>query len=864
MILRRRELRRPTLGGRALVAFAALFLFGLDASWARPATPPAAASTARTDEFDDLLARVARGDEPALQSLLAMGEEAAVRASVPSPGEDVVMRRARARVVERAGGPRVLDAVLAACADPDPIVRASYARFLSRPTLARARADRRVEQLAAFVRADPDAAVRAAGVRSLTEIDAADALAVLDRCLDDLAGEERAAAAGELARTLRGRALSAARLARAVDGREDPRVYAALLVPYARALADLVEAAPDPSAGAGNSPSIAISSAARQPIVAALRHPDPRVRGAGAAAYDALATRLFAQRKPERVQAVLAALQSDGVAPERVLVQRARVAMHAGDTALALELSRALEVVAAAGDDTNSRILNVRAATIASVARFARGELDAARAAWSVARERTRALLGERRDMATRDGARVQAELLLCAAALEMNAALFSIATVIPALDPATSASPTAAVPEPTSVPDEALFALRRAHALALEAQLVAWRGDLDGTNDLDRLIGDPDGVLELVLDPGRHAAWPANRGVALRRGLGRALATVVPTEVVGFAPYPVPTGLVADPLEDPERSSLLVRLGVADTDRLARALSKKRQHALRASLDDPAGLDPEEKLALLEAEYRWYDALEAQKRVSDGRKDDLLELRAPVSYVIDLGRLLRDEGRPAEARDLLVKARDAFEQSAVAQRFLWGLAMRAQVEIALGGTYSDGGDPKQAEIELSKAVARLEALETTLAERGANRGAMAMIRSERCNALVALAVNANVKLRDPKQAIVWFERAWELRQDEFMRVLYACYRARDGRELEARALLVDVTPGPNVDYNLACTYALLGERELAFEYLRRELDLDQPSPGVRARQAEWARTDPDLESLRDDPRFEVILKGRP
>ena len=51
------------------------------------------------------------------------------------------------------------------------------------------------------------------------------------------------------------------------------------------------------------------------------------------------------------------------------------------------------------------------------------------------------------------------------------------------------------------------------------------------------------------------------------------------------------------------------------------------------------------------------------------------------------------------------------------------------------------------------------------------------------------------------------------------------------------------------VVYNLACCEALSGEREEALEHLRRAVALDP-------RIATYARTDPDLESIRSDPRF--------
>jgi Flp pilus assembly protein TadD len=53
----------------------------------------------------------------------------------------------------------------------------------------------------------------------------------------------------------------------------------------------------------------------------------------------------------------------------------------------------------------------------------------------------------------------------------------------------------------------------------------------------------------------------------------------------------------------------------------------------------------------------------------------------------------------------------------------------------------------------------------------------------------------------------------------------------------------------PNVLYNLACVEALGNQGEAALEHLRRAAELD---PRVR----DWARSDPDLDPIRDAPGF--------
>jgi len=59
----------------------------------------------------------------------------------------------------------------------------------------------------------------------------------------------------------------------------------------------------------------------------------------------------------------------------------------------------------------------------------------------------------------------------------------------------------------------------------------------------------------------------------------------------------------------------------------------------------------------------------------------------------------------------------------------------------------------------------------------------------------------------------------------------------------------------PGLHYNLACLHAVAGRREDALACLRRAIEL-----GAEA--AEWARSDQDLASLREDPEFQALVGG--
>jgi Flp pilus assembly protein TadD len=66
---------------------------------------------------------------------------------------------------------------------------------------------------------------------------------------------------------------------------------------------------------------------------------------------------------------------------------------------------------------------------------------------------------------------------------------------------------------------------------------------------------------------------------------------------------------------------------------------------------------------------------------------------------------------------------------------------------------------------------------------------------------------------------------------------------------------LTRVCPGEATHwYNLACSYALMGRREDAFESLAKAVDLGYSD---RA----WMSRDEDLVSLREDPRFIALLE---
>jgi serine/threonine protein kinase/tetratricopeptide (TPR) repeat protein len=150
-------------------------------------------------------------------------------------------------------------------------------------------------------------------------------------------------------------------------------------------------------------------------------------------------------------------------------------------------------------------------------------------------------------------------------------------------------------------------------------------------------------------------------------------------------------------------------------------------------------------------------------------------------------------------------------------------------------------------------------------------------------------------------EAVVLYERASELRVDDFQSPIFAAvsYRSlgrqddartasKRGLEAAERALALNpadsralylgagelqiagdtvrseewarraVQSDPNnplMLYNVGCLHAVGGRRGLALDHLERAIEL-----GMRNR--DWLMTDPDLQSLRDDPRFVALLTG--
>jgi hypothetical protein len=431
----------------------------------------------------------------------------------------------------------------------------------------------------------------------------------------------------------------------------------------------------------------------------------------------------------------------------------------------------------------------------------------------------------------------------------------------------------------------EVLAELRAAHAMFLESRAAALRTGASDPGTLDALFDRDLSPYTLVLFNEKLA--PERRGPALDQALalGRAWGLVAPLEMQGFEPEDeAAAGALPDLFADPDRLARLVSMRAAEKLDLARDLRDLRGSApLMRDADARATRE-----RLLFYRIRELEAAEAAERLAldaarkDGRTLDAAELRAvyvqlleyiaPSAHARTLASELLTEGRSTEARALCERALEVLRTAPLGSP-IWAELSSARLELMRGSAFMDEGRPQDAEQAFEQGERRLASIGLKLAElRDASadvemarvyEGQIATVRTMRGDALLSMAVNANVRMKDSARALGFFERAYDLNQNPFMRVLRACYRARSGKSEEARTVLRGVVPVPSLYYNIACTYALLGEKDPALDFLERDLTENNPTAGSRAQKREWARGDPDLASLRDEPRFVRLFGER-
>jgi len=716
-------------------------------------------------------------------------------------------RLLRAQVLRANADASLLPAVLEVCSDPSPEVRAEFAAVLGpalrqHPRPARELGARICVLLRDWAGEDVALGVRSAALEALSRADSEPAAAALAELARASRGGEGALVARALANSPRG---GEALVEMVAASFESPRsrlsepVLAVLLAEgYGPALAEQERGGLEPRE--------------RAALARGGKDLSPAVAAASQLALRGFLGRASFLGASARAEAVCAALAQEVSDPVPILLASAVLSLSSGsDPTRALE---PLERIAALRspprrEDSAGRFDLAVAHTLEAATHVACGRPESAAAFLEQARTLLAGLAAEGLERGGSQGAQLAAEVAAERAVVE-SYALLALLRAGQAFD-----SP------------ECRQVARLLHELSLRAQLLSTAGALESwTGDLDSLIHHPHAPFELLLSNPELARHLGANPRDLALSLGRALAHEAPDELPGFAAATQPGEL------DELRGALLTQIEFARIDQIQRELA-------RLPADSGERPELENALRVLGSEL--------------AREPDLHRVRLPSALAIELAGELRDEGRAAEAGELSRQAKAALERA----DFLFGgpyvQELIARAESIVGSCATDAGDPQAADRILNAALSRLE----TLSRSGIDDSRSKAVRS---NVLVSLAVNANVKLRDPLKALAYFERAYELRQDDFTRTLLACYRARAGRGEEARALLREMPESPYNYYNLACTYALLGDVELALDYLERELRAGSKSPGAIERQRLWARSDPDLEKLRGEPRFKALV----
>ncbi|MCP5023042.1 MAG: hypothetical protein GY930_14880 [bacterium] len=627
------------------------------------------------------------------------------------------------------------------------------------------------------------------------------------------------------------------------------QVAAELLPLYARTLVD--------------APPGHLTAAHVAPLVAAFNHADGRLMLAAFKAFDEAMLRLNELDEDARTERVLAVFMEGGVDARLVYFEQALSAFSPrGEGALALQSARALQLHVARGhrdmgeSSAAQRAWRFRALYLAGLAQISQGNVDEASADLRRALQLTDHALRSFGDVDIQGSDEVvsrqrRSEYLDVLQERVLALLALNLAEIQGGQGPRS---------------DVCLQRAREAHRLHLQGQVLF--AGLYGI-----ALGGWDSLFDGRLSPYRLLFHGRRFGDGLTLGellkmefeIGRCLASVAPLELPGFEPYPVSHPSIGDPLEDPERRDCMGQIQMARLDRLAVEIDAMGER-IGSVQSSPGTRVPE-------AEIEVYTRLERQRRIllrrieqSEGsdRRRMLLDLRVPGRQALRLSRGLRAAGEMQRARKLIREFKKDLTGNGISDAWYYlGQERLARADLELGANLSDADKPLEAQRSLEAGTERLQAILQRLQEAGAGPKALEPYRDLLAGALVSLAVHANVRLGKPEQALAYYERAYALKQDDFMRVLLACYRARSGKVAEARSLLNSVAVAPSLYYNLACTHALLGDRDQAMFWLGKEFAENHPEPASLQRQRIWARQDPDLVSLRKDPGFQALVGGR-
>jgi tetratricopeptide (TPR) repeat protein len=770
---------------------------------------------ARGAQADAVLSELVRSGAPAARAALELDFGA----------QALEARRARSALLRHVGEVDAIPAAIALLDDSDALVRANLCAWLGAPRLGRELSGERCAALESVARAASEGAVREAALAALERIDHDEAARALARCVLAAVGDEQRALAMRLAAHGRARDVVCELATQAASG--------ALRELRGEALAEVVRSA---GGALADVPAGGSSAADRAVFLLAARHPEASVRAAAGVALERFIARCEVLGEHARAATLLGALGASGL-DDGTLVSR-RIALELarrGGAEKALELAQALIARAPLSNDPRSRTLRARAHLFSVAALVALGRGAECELSLTEAEAALGALRRERWDLRGRDDrddfdAQRTDDLLL--------SALVPLWRTLVALQ---------AGARPGSL---AVLELARAADLALlEVQLEVSRVSWNMSLSHDELLQHPLGPTALVL--GADAL--GKRALELELDLCRALASTCGGGLPGFEAYPELEPRLAQPLADPVRKKLLVEIQAARRESALSWIDRETERLDRAAI----ARDP---TRLVELDVLRSQVLRMFEREVQEGDAALLRQRGVSRAGLQYAERAREQGRAETARRIAERAATDLEALRGTLGELDLARYLAAAESAQGGALMDLERGTEAERVFQRALERLDGAAREVEQREDKSGAR-LVRAQRAGMLTSLAVNANVKLRSPAKALEYFERAYELDQSDFMKVLLACYRARAGQATEARAALAELRVTPANYYNLACTWALLGETELALDYLARDFAEVRTQEGARERQRTWAAGDPDLESLRGDPRFEALVK---
>ena len=127
-------------------------------------------------------------------------------------------------------------------------------------------------------------------------------------------------------------------------------------------------------------------------------------------------------------------------------------------------------------------------------------------------------------------------------------------------------------------------------------------------------------------------------------------------------------------------------------------------------------------------------------------------------------------------------------------------------------------------------------------------------------NSLERLGRMADVERLRRREMEVLQEQLQRFPEDVRARILLAADLANlgdpEGASMQVKIAVAMRPSDPNILYNAACTYGLLGMKNEALDAFRRSVVAGYSN-------ADWSTRDPDLKILHDDPEFKKIVGDR-